>query len=120
MNKIRLTVLLVVALCVAAPISTVYTGCTATTQVQTYQTLATVGVAAKAAMDTTALMYHNGQITQAQYQKVADIYDKQFQPAYNLAEATLAAGKNAFAPADVVALSTQLASLLASYQSTTK
>lgn len=64
------------------------TGCT-TAQTQTaYVTLDATGKAAKASLDASTQLLKQGAITVAQWQKIADAYDNDFQPAYALAVAS--------------------------------
>lgn len=93
-------------------------GCsnTATTQRAEYQTLATAGVTAKAAIDTAAQLLRAEKITVAQWSKVAAIYDNKFQPTYNLALAVAQTNINQPAPADLLAILNQLTALVASFK----
>jgi hypothetical protein len=93
-----------------------YVGCTTTSQVQAGQTLQAVGLAVDAAMKTAAGMYHNNQITAAQWAQIADIHDNKFQPAFNLAVQAVQANLSSIASPDVVALASQLSALVASFQ----
>ena len=108
--------MLAVALCVAAPVTLVQTGCTTSQQVQTDRTLLAVGTAADSAMTVAAQMYHNGQITPSQWKTIADFHDLKFLPAYNTAVAAFKADMSKAAPADVIALANQLAALVAAFQ----
>lgn len=95
-----------------------YTSCTTTTsqQVTTYQTLKTVGMAADSAMTIAAGLYHNGQVTSEQWQQIADLHDNKFIPAYKLAIQASQSDLSSLASPDLLALSTQLAALVASFQ----
>jgi hypothetical protein len=114
--KTKLALLFAVALCVAAPVMVTQTGCTATQQVITVRTLETVGLASKAALDTSAIRYNHSQITAAQWQEISDFYLLKFQPAFNFAVAAVKADQTQLAPADVQKLADQFAALVASYQ----
>ena len=77
------------------------TGCTTKQTTVTYLTLEAVGKTAKASLDASTQFLKQGAITVAQWQKIANAYDNDFQPAYNLA--VVAAGSSsAPAPADLV------------------
>lgn len=82
------------------------TGCTTTQQATTYKTLDAVGQTAKASLDASTALLKQGSITVAQWQKIANAYDLDFQPAYNLA--VLAAGSTA-APAPPTLVAKQAA-----------
>lgn len=116
MKTLRLFLIFAFAFALAGTASITLTSCTATQQVTTVRTLEAVGIAAKAGMDSAAILYHNSQITVAQYTTIANFYDNKFQPAFDLAKAAAKADVTSFAPADVEALATQFAALVASYQ----
>lgn len=117
MKQFRFLVI-AVALLFAAPLF-VTSGCSATNQTVAYRTLGVVGASADSAMKTATSMLKNGTITVAQWQKAADIHDKQFQPAYNLALASVQANLNSIASPELQGLADQLAALILSFQKTT-
>lgn len=82
------------------------------------QSLKAVGLAVDGGMKAAAQLYHNGQITEAQWNKVADFHDNKFLPAFNLAVAAVQSDLSSAASPDVLALATQFANLVA--QLTTK
>ncbi len=84
----------------------VFTGCanTPSTQSAKYKTLASVGYAAQAAMDSTTELLKAGKITVAQFQGVALAYDGTFQPAFRLAVNLAKADLSSEASPDIVAL----------------
>jgi hypothetical protein len=114
--KIKTSILILGAAIMLAGTSITYVGCTTASQVQAVQTLETVGLAVDAAMATSASLYHNGQITQAQWQQIADFHDQKFIPAYKLAIQVAQSNLSSVASPDIVTLSTQLAALVASFQ----
>ena len=108
--KIRLLVS-ILARAFVVPVATfTVTGCSTAQQTTTYLTLEAVGKSAKASMDASTQALKQGAITVAQWQKIANVYDLDFQPAFNLA--VVAAG-SATAPAPA-ALVTQQAAFSAS------
>jgi len=108
--KIRLLIsILALAFVVPAATFTI-TGCSTAQQTATYLTLEAVGKSARASMDASTQLLKQGAITVAQWQKIANAYDNDFQPAYNLA--VVAAGSST-APAPA-ALVTQQATFSAS------
>ena len=118
MKTLRLALFLCLAVAFAGTASVTFTACTTTQQVQTDQTLLTIGTAANSAMQIAAQLYHNGQITTAQWQAIATFHDTRFLPAFNTAVAAFAADMSKAAPADLIALANQLAALVAAFQPT--
>lgn len=88
-----------------APVAFV-TGCanTPTTQATKYKTLATVGAAAQAAMDSTTALLKAGKITVLQFQRVAEFYDSKFQPSFRFAVVAAQSDLSSVASPDVTAL----------------
>lgn len=80
------------------------------------QTLKAVGQSAEAAVALTAQRYRDGRITAAQALQVSVFYDNKFQPVYRLAVAAVNSNLNSVASPDVLALATQLATLVTSFQ----
>lgn len=106
-----------IALClaVAAPVLT-FSGCAApSTRVQEVKTLKVVGLSVDATMKLAAQLYHDGKIGANLWQKIADIHDRQFQPAFNLAVQAVQSDLSSVASPDLAALAAQLAALLAPY-----
>ena len=116
MRTLKLVLFLAFAVALAGSASFTLSSCTTTQQVQTDQTLLTIGTAADSAMQIAAQLYHNGKITTAQWTAIATFHDSKFLPAYNTAVAAFAADMSKAAPADVIALSQQLAALVAAFQ----
>lgn len=111
--KLRIIAL---ACCLIAALPAVFTGCHTPVdqRVVAYQTLKATGEAAESAVKSAGLAYKSGLITAAQLQRVVDLFDNKFQPAYNLAKN--AAGSDlAIASPDVAALLDQLSTLVASF-----
>jgi hypothetical protein len=90
--------------------ATLNTGCKTppSARVVQVETLLAVGNAAKGSMDAATNMLKGGQITVAQWQTVAAIYDTKFQPAYALAVAAAKADLSTLASPDLTALAQQL------------
>jgi hypothetical protein len=93
----------------------IVTGCanTPTTQAAKYKTLATVGAAAQAAMDSTTALLKAGKITVPQFQKVATFYDTRFQPSFRFAVAAAQADLSTAASPDVTTLLANFLTLIA-------
>jgi|GEM_PF-2964372 len=96
------------------------TGCsTAPDQrTQVVQTLKIVGQSAKTSMDAATTLLKQGSITVDQWQKIASVYDNQFQSSYTLAVAAAHSDLTNVASPDLIGLAAQLAALVA--QVTTK
>lgn len=111
---------LVLASCLAlaVPVLTTQPGCTTTQQQSTVPTLVAIGQLVDSTMTVAAGMYHNGQLTEAQWIKVSTFYDHDFQPAYALAKQAAQSNLSSPASPDVLSLATQFVALVASYQST--
>lgn len=93
-----------------------YAGCPVTTpatKTAEYKTLASVGLSAQAGMDTAAQLLKAGTISVAKFQTVASFYDNNFQPVYKLAVTIARSDLTLIANPDVVAVSSQLATLVA-------
>jgi hypothetical protein len=103
-------------MCFSACVSPTSSTPSAATQAAEYKTLATVGAAGKAAVDTAAQLLRANKITVAQFSKVAAIYDNKFQPAFNLALTVAQTNLTQPAPADLLAILNQLTALVASFQ----
>lgn len=90
------------------------TGCTTPRdqRVQTVQTLKIVGQSAKTSMDAATQLLKQGTITVAQWSKIAEVYDKQFQPIYSTAVVTAHANLDSVADPELVGISLQLAALV--------
>lgn len=104
-------------LCLSLAVPAFFSGCqTAPNErVQAYTTLLAVGHTAEAAVLSSAKALNAGLITNEQAQRVRDLYDKTFQPAYRIAEE--AAGSNLSLPAstDLVRIATEMTSLVADF-----
>lgn len=95
-----------------------FTGCSSAPdqRIATYNTLKAVGETADGAVATAAHLYAIGAISADQARSVNTLYDTKFSPSFRLAVAAAQSDLSASAPADLIALSTQLASLLLSFQ----
>ena len=106
--------MLIMSLALVVP---VFQGCSTApdARVQTVTVLKSLGASVDAGMQIAASMYKTGQITQAQWDQVADFHDNKFQPAYALAVAAAQSDLTAASP-DLVNLATQLSQLILSFQ----
>lgn len=93
------------------------TGCTTSVSSRTAaaSTLKIVGLSAKGAIDSAAVLLREEKITRAQWDKVAAFYDLKFQPAFALAIVAAQSDLSSPASADVLALAGQLTALVASF-----
>lgn len=114
MKHIRTALISLCLLC-ALPAPFLTTSCMNTTQTQAtkYKTLAAVGAAAQAAMDSTTALLKAGKIPVAQFQKVADYFDGKFQPSFRFAVATAKADLSTLASPDITTLLAQFTTLVA-------
>lgn len=103
---------LVFALALLAPV--IIPGCATppSSRVVAVQTLKALGSTAKAGMDATTQLLKTGQITVAQWQKVATFYDARWQPAFGFAVAAARSDLSAIASPDLAALATEFAALV--------
>lgn len=110
--------LLILALAFA-PIA--FVGCSTAPDQRTaaVTTLKIVGQTADTAMMVAAQLYHDGKISQAQWNHVAVIHDQQFLPAYKLAIAAVQSDLSSVASPDLQNLANALAGLVASFQPST-
>ncbi len=115
MKPFRPLLLALGLLCAVAGPALTFTGCTntASSQATKYKTLAAVGAAAQAAMDSTTALLKAGKITVPQFQRIAEFYDTRFQPAYRFAVAAAQADLSSAASPDVAALLGQFTTLVA-------
>ena len=111
--------LLAFALGLLAPAALSLTGCSTPPASRTAEvtTLRTLGLAAQGSIDLSAQLYRDGHITAEQARAIAEFYDNTFQPAYRLAAAAVQQNLDTSAPANLVALASQLAALVVRYQS---
>jgi hypothetical protein len=114
MKKLFLPLFLTLSLFLAQGVTT---GCSTapSERVNQVTTLKIVGASADASMKLAAQLLKDGKISREQWQKAADFFDFRFQPAYGLAVTAVQANLDSVASPDLVNLSTQLASLIASY-----
>jgi hypothetical protein len=93
------------------------TGCktSPTERTQTVTTLKIVGTSAKASIDAAASLLRDGKISVSQWQSISSVYDTKFQPAFNLAAATAHSDLSSAASPDLIALASQLATLIAQF-----
>jgi len=91
------------------------TGCTTPPdqRVQTVQTLKIVGQSAKTSMDAATQLLKQGTISVAQWSKVAEVYDRSFQPIYSTAIVTAHANLDSVADPELLGIAAQLAALVA-------
>jgi hypothetical protein len=82
-------------------------------RVQTVQTLKIVGQSAKTSVDAAAQLLKQGSITVEQWNKVAALYDTNFQPAYGLAVTAAHSDLSTVASPDLVGIAAELATLVA-------
>lgn len=108
---------LITAVCLLALVSSpvLTTGCqnTATSQATKYKTLAAVGAAAQAAMDSATQLLKSGTITIPQFRKISTFYDTKFQPTFRLAVTAAQADLSSLASPDLTALLLQFTTLVA-------
>jgi hypothetical protein len=104
--------LLLILLLAAAPLAP--TGCSTAPsgRVVAVQTLGAIGISAKASINEAAQLLASGQITVAQFQKVASFYDSVYQPAYTLAVQAVRSDLSSVASPQLVGLAAQLAALV--------
>lgn len=74
----------------------------------TVTTLKVLGATVDSTMTIAAGLYHNGQITTAQWNAIAAFHDNEFLPAYNLAVAAVENDTNQPAAPSLIALAGQL------------
>lgn len=111
---------LILMLClVCAPMPALFTACSTspTTQAVEVQTLKSIGQAAEAAVALAADLYGARKITADQARAVMSFYNGTFQPAFRIAKDSARNNLAAIAPADLIALSTQLTILVSKIQS---
>lgn len=105
--------LLILFLAVATPLAV--TSCQSTDQSQVVHTLQAVGQTAKGAMDGATLLLKDGKIDGVKWQKVADIYDLKFQPAFAVAVSMAKTDLSQPSPAELVAITEEITTLVASF-----
>jgi hypothetical protein len=111
---------LIVFLMLAISIPLIETGCTtppAQRQIAV-QTIAAIGITARAALDQSARMLGRGDLTLADWGKIASYYDNVFQPAYTLAAQAVRYDISKEATPELVGLGAQFSYLV--QQLTTK
>lgn len=107
--------ILVLSLALCAPV--IPTGCQTApaSRTQAVTTLLIVGQTAKTAIDASATLLGKGQITLAQWNQIASIYDTKFQPAYAIAVQAAQSDLSSIASPDLVTLAGEIAGLAASF-----
>jgi hypothetical protein len=75
----------------------------------TVTTLEVLGASVDASMKVAAGLYHNGQITAAQWNTIANLHDNEFLPAYNAAVAAVQYDTNQPAAPNLLQLAGQIA-----------
>lgn len=97
----------------------IYTACTApvSERVAAVHSLKAVGHTAESAVETAAVLYRDGHITEAQLKQVTTFYDDKFQPSYRVAVLAAKSDLSFQAPDQLAALASQLAALVVSFQS---
>lgn len=115
--KLR-TLLLSLALCAGVPLAPV--GCQSAPTERTTQvvTLKVLGASRDAAMKTAAQLLKDGKITWEQWDKIAKTHDR-FQAAYRVAVLAVRADLSSVASPDLMALWSELAALVATFQKPT-
>ena len=113
-TKVKLCFLL--ALAFAAPV--LVTSCAVSPKAQVYQvqTLKTVGQIAESALVLSAQLYGDKKITAAQAVAIATFYDAKFQPAFGISVMAAKSDLSSIASPDVILLASQLAAMVAQYQ----
>jgi len=93
------------------------TGCKSTPEqrTQTVQTLKIVGQSAKTSMDAATQLLKQGSISVAQWQKVATVYDTQWQPTYAIAVNAAHSNLDSIADPELIGIAAQLAALVAEF-----
>ena len=109
---------LIITLCLLLVVPVAFEGCKSapSERVQEVKTLKIVGATIEAGMKTAAQMYKNGQITEAQWNRLADLHDNKVQPAFRLAVQTAQADLSSAASIDLLNVVTELSNLILSYQ----
>ena len=109
---------LTLAVALLAPAAFTLGGCgtPVTERSQAVTTLKAIGLTVDTSMTVAAKMYHDGKISQAQWQQIADFHDLKFMPAYHLAVDVVQADLSSIATPDVINLAGQLGALVASFQ----
>jgi len=95
----------------------VQTGCKTPPNERVIQakTLISVGQTAEAALVLSASLYRDGLITAVQARQAFDFFNDRFVPAFRLAKAAALSDMSSLAPAELVALATQLTILVSSF-----
>mgnify|MGYP001593999380 FL=1 len=106
MNTLRTFLLTTVLLSLLAP------GCASTPKQTAHRTLEAVGLSVQQAMKSAAAGVKVGKLTPEEWERVAKVHDTQFLPAYRTACTLAAQDFTLFAPADVIAIQTQLLNLI--------
>ncbi len=106
---------LIVALAFAVPVAVTTSGCASISSTKPAQvtTLKIIGTTAKTSVDAAAVLLREGKITVAQWQRIADVFDHKFQPAFNLAVAAVNSDLSSPASQDILTLAAQLAAVIA-------
>ena len=119
MNKIALILALVCSTgCSELTKATTAVG-SALSSPTTVTTLKVLGATVDSTMTIAAQMYHNGQITTAQWNTLANIHDNEFLPAYNLAVAAVENDTNQPAAPSLIAIGGQIVSAFQTMTQTT-
>ncbi len=105
---------ILLALCLLAPLPVIETGCQSSQVVTAQRSLYSLGQLVDTSMSGAAKAYHNGTISEAQWQKIADLHDKNFLPPYNEAVKLVLSDLTQPAPAQLVSLALDLTALIAS------
>ena len=99
-------------------VSPAFQGCqtSPSQRTQTYTTLRVLGASIETSMTIAARMFKAGEITQAQWDRLADIHDNKIQPAYRLAVQSAKANLSSVASPELVTLVTDFSNLILSLQ----
>jgi hypothetical protein len=92
---------------------------TALSSPNTVTTLKILGATVDATMSTAAHLYHDGQISTAQWNTIASLHDTEFLPAYNAAVAAVQYDTGQPAAPSLIALGGQIAAALETMTTTT-
>lgn len=117
--KKHLILTLMALTCACAPVGLTSCSTAPSARVVQVQTLKAVGASVDTSMKVLAELYRDGKITQEQWNKAADIHDRAFLPAYNLAVTAVQANLDSIASPDLINIATQLANAVLNFQKPT-
>jgi hypothetical protein len=119
MRSIRLLLISLVLAVAGAVCLTNLTGCSTppSERVAAGSTLKAIGHTAEAAVELSALLYKDGKISGEQAQAVMTFYNQRYLPAFRVAVTAAKFDTDRLAPSEVIALATELVTLVNSYRS---